>query len=170
MEAHRLYVYLIALICFCTKSFSTDVDRTAILEPIAEGWRCQMSIKAGPQFDFKVCHFITGCPQTDHSEDRATEGEEYKLFFKQIYNSADFYFLVSRMYMANKELATMAFSGLSKCVWRILSTKDSMQLFKWHIALVQFLISFVGVTALCKVVSCLVYLYNLSFIMFVEGR
>ncbi|GIY49236.1 hypothetical protein CDAR_523971 [Caerostris darwini] len=147
MEAHRLNVYLIALICFCTNSFSTDIDRTAILEPTAEG-----------------------CSQTDHSEDGATEGEEYKLFFKQIYNSADFYFLVSRMYMANKELAIMAFSGLSKCVWRILSVKDSMQLFKWHIALVQFLISFVGVTALCKVVSCLIYLYNLSCIMFLESR
>ncbi|GFU46063.1 hypothetical protein NPIL_27801 [Nephila pilipes] len=73
--------------------------------------------------------------------------------------------LFSRVYKVNKDFAIFA----CRCLWNILKIKDSMQLMKSHIALLQFMVSFMGVTAICKFISCLFYIYKMSIIL-VDSR
>ncbi|GFX59794.1 hypothetical protein TNCV_1778331 [Trichonephila clavipes] len=90
--------------------------------------------------------------------------KKYLQFLNRIYGTSLWTYmtiLFSKVCKVNKDIAIFAYQSL----WKILKVKDSMQLMKSHIAIMQFLVSFMGVTVICKIIGGLFYVYKMSLIL-----
>ncbi|GFY59761.1 hypothetical protein TNIN_236901 [Trichonephila inaurata madagascariensis] len=90
--------------------------------------------------------------------------KKYLQFLNRIYGTSLWTYmtiLFTKVYKTNKDIAIFVYKSL----WKILKVKDSMQLMKSHIAIMQFLVSFMGVTVICKVIGGLFYVYKMSLIL-----